>query len=292
MTEITDPSPGTPADRSLAACLASLLGLQAAAIPAPGGAPPLVMVRQWLAERGLGLVAVADPGAFSWAGPWIAEVADDDDDDGDGERYVVMFGVPSGVIFDPLNPAEAAPVRIRAGYVLASLEPPHPDVPPAPVTAGRVESIFVAPEAQAPMQRRDEVRAVAGRGLEGDRYAGGQGTFSVAGGRGNEVTLIAGEVLDTLQLPGGRPLSGAEARRNIVTRDVDLNALVGRRFRIGELELIGRRRCEPCAHLQRLTRPGVLRGLVHRGGLRADLLSSGTLRVGDRISPAGDHDEP
>lgn len=288
MTEIADPSSGTPADRSLAACLASLLGLEPGAIPAPGEAPPLVIVRQWLAERGLGLVAVADPEGFSWAGPWIARLTDDDGDD--GERYVVMFGVPSGVIFDPLNPAEAAPGRIRAGYVLASLEPPRPDLPPAPVTAGRVESIFVAPEAEAAMQPRDEVRALAGRGLEGDRYAVGQGTFSVAGGRGNEVTLIAGEVLDTLQLPGGRPLSGAEARRNIVTRDVDLNALVGRRFRIGELELIGRRRCEPCAHLQRLTQPGVLRGLVHRGGLRADLLSSGTLRVGDRISPAGDHD--
>lgn len=155
---------------------------------------------------------------------------------------------------------------------------------PTPAAAGRIEAIFVAPHAGAPMHPLDPARAIAGRGLEGDRYAAGQGTFSVAGGRGNEITLIAGEMLDALALPDGEALSGAEARRNLVTRGVDLNALVGRRFRIGELELIGRRRCEPCAHLQRLTRPGVLRALVHRGGFRADLLSTGTLRIGDAIA--------
>jgi MOSC domain-containing protein YiiM len=170
------------------------------------------------------------------------------------------------------------------------LEPPRPHSALGPVAAGRVEAIFVAPEAGAPMRRLDAVRAIPGRGLEGDRYAEGRGTFSVTGGRGNELTLVAGEVLDALALPDGRPLSGAEARRNVVTRGLDLNALVGRRFRIGELEAIGRRRCEPCAHLQRLTRPGVLRALVGRGGLRADLLNSGTLRVGDAITLAEDHE--
>ena len=147
-------------------------------------------------------------------------------------------------------------------------------------------STMIAPNAGASMREVKAASAIAGKGLEGDRYAAGEGTFSVAGGRGNEVTLIAGEVLDALALPDGRPLSGAEARRNIVTRGVDLNALVGRRFRIGKLELIGRRRCEPCAHLQRLTRPGVLRALVHRGGLRADLLDSGSVRIGDAIAAA------
>jgi MOSC domain-containing protein YiiM len=168
--------------------------------------------------------------------------------------------------------------------VLAALEPTLPAPMRAPAAGGRIEAIFIAPHAGAPAHPHDRVRAIAGRGLEGDRYAAGQGTFSVAGGRGNEITLIAGEVLDALALPDGEPLSGAEARRNLVTRGVDLNALVGRRFRIGELELVGRRRCEPCAHLQRLTRPGVLRALVHRGGLRADLLSTGTLRIGDAIT--------
>lgn len=272
--------PATPAERSLAACLASLLELELSAIPAPGEAPPLVVVRQWLAERGLGLVAVADPETFSWAGPWIAGVTDEDHT----ERYVIMFGVPSGVIFDPLGlPADAAG-RVDAGYVLAQLEPTAPGPTPTPTVGGRIEAIFIAPHAGAPMRQLDQARAIAGRGLEGDRYAAGEGTFSVAGGRGNDLTLIAGEVLDALPLPDGGPLSGAETRRNLVTRGVDLDALIGRRFRIGEMELVGRRRCEPCAHLQRLTRPGVLRALVHRGGLRADVLSTGTLRVGDAVA--------
>jgi hypothetical protein len=278
--------PGTPAERSLAACLASLLEVELDAIPVPGAAPPLVAARQWLAERGLGLVPVAEPETFAWAGPWIAQLTGDDG----AERHVIMFGVPSGVVFDPLGLTKGAPCPIRAGYVLAALEPPRPVASPAPIAGGRVEAIFIAPQAGAPMRRLDEVRAIAGRGLDGDRYAVGRGTFSVAGGRGNELTLIAGEVLDALALPDGRPLSGAEARRNVVTRGLDLNRLVGRRFRIGELELIGRRRCEPCAHLQRLTRPGVLRALVGRGGLRADLLTTGTLRIGDAITPTEDHD--
>lgn len=282
MIEVPASGTGTPAGRSLAACLASLLELELGAIPAPGEAPLLVAARQWLAERGLGLVAVADPEAFAWAGPWIAQLTDDQG----GDRHVIMFGVPSGVIFDPLGLPLDAPSRVHAGYVIAALEPPRPQPAPAPVSRGRVEAIFVAPDAGAPMRRLDEVRAIAGRGLEGDRYAVGRGTFSIRGGRGNELTLIAGEVLNALALPDGRPLSGAEARRNVVTRGVDLNALVGRRFRVGELELIGRRRCEPCAHLQRLTRPGVLRALVARGGLRADLLSTGTLRTGDAITPS------
>lgn len=285
MIEIKATGAGTPAEQSLVACVASLLELSVDAVPTPAGEPPLlVAIRQWLGECGLGLVAVADPQTFSWAGPWIAQLIDDDGAD----RYVIMFGVPSGVIFDPLELPLDAPSQLQAGYLLATLEPPHPAVPPAPPITGRLEAIFVAPQAEAAMGSLAEVRAVAGRGLEGDRYADGQGTFSVPGGRGNEITLIAGEVLDILELPDGRPLSGAETRRNLVTRGVDLNALVGQRFQIGELELIGRRRCEPCAHLQRLTRPGILRGLVHRGGLRADLLTTGVLRVGDAIAPPAD----
>ena len=94
-------------------------------------------------------------------------------------------------------------------------------------------------------------------------------------------------MLDGLKLPGGR-LAPEEARRNIVTRGVDLNALVGKRFRVGEVECLGQRLCEPCAHLERLTalagKPGSLRALIHKGGLRADVLSDGAIRVGDRIA--------
>ncbi len=288
MREAQASGPGSPADRSLAACLASLLELELDAVPAPGQAPLLVVARQWLAERGLGLVSVADPEAFAWAGPWIAQVRDE----AGADRHVIMFGVPSGIIFDPLGRPPDEPILVRAGYVLATLEPPDLGLAPRATGGGRVEAIFIAAQAAGPMRPLRQVAALAGRGLEGDRYAQGRGTFSVAGGRGNDLTLIAAEVLDALALPDGGTLTGAEARRNLVTRGVDLNLLVGRRFRIGELELIGRRRCEPCAHLQRLTRPGVLRALVGRGGLRADLLTSGTLRAGDAITPTEGDDTP
>ena len=94
-------------------------------------------------------------------------------------------------------------------------------------------------------------------------------------------------MLDNLELPVGR-LAPEEARRNVVTRGVDLNALVGERFRIGDVECFGQRLCEPCAHLERLTaqagKRGTLRALIHKGGLRADVVSDGTVRVGDEIA--------
>jgi MOSC domain-containing protein YiiM len=95
--------------------------------------------------------------------------------------------------------------------------------------------------------------------------------------------LIQAEVLDGLILAEDRRLGYAEARRNLVTRGIDLNALVGRRFRVGEAECIGQRLCEPCVHLERLTTKGVLRGLIHRGGLRADILTDGRIRIGSAI---------
>jgi MOSC domain-containing protein YiiM len=88
--------------------------------------------------------------------------------------------------------------------------------------------------------------------------------------------------MDALALDSGQ-LRYEDARRNIVTRGIDLNALVGERFAVGEVQCLGQRLCEPCAHLQRLTQPGTLRGLVHRGGLRADILAGGVIRVGDEI---------
>ena len=120
------------------------------------------------------------------------------------------------------------------------------------------------------------------------RSAGaGAGTFSNAHGRGHDLTLIEAEVLEELSIPVGR-LSPQEARRNVVTRGIDLNAPVGERFRVGDVECIGRRLCEPCAHLERLTaaagKPGTLRALIHKGGLRADVLTDGEIRVGDTIT--------
>jgi MOSC domain-containing protein YiiM/biotin operon repressor len=152
--------------------------------------------------------------------------------------------------------------------------------------AGTLVSIHVAPAAETSTVAVGEARAVPGRGLEGDRYFDGAGTFSDHPGDGRDVTLIELEVLEALRGESGIDLSPGDSRRNLVTCGVPLNHLVGRELRIGKVVLRGARLCEPCAHLARLTEPGVLPGLVHRGGLRADIVRGGLIRVGDEIGPA------
>ena len=134
----------------------------------------------------------------------------------------------------------------------------------------RVESIAIGPsEALAPVE---SVRAVAGKGLEGDRH------FKPDGARpGGAITLIEAEVLDDVGL------TGAQSRRQVVVSGVRLNDLIGKRFRVGEVECVGVELCEPCLHLQSLTRPGLIDDLVHRGGLNADVLNDGTISVGDPV---------
>jgi len=147
-----------------------------------------------------------------------------------------------------------------------------------------VTAIMVSAAPSGPVESVEFARAIAGRGLEGDRYAAGQGTFSDKPGTGRQVTLIEAEALEAYTAESGEPLTAAEARRNIVTRGVRLNALVGREFTVGQVRVLGCRLCEPCTHLERLTGKGVLRGLVHRGGLRAEFLTDGVIRVGDRVA--------
>jgi MOSC domain-containing protein YiiM len=148
---------------------------------------------------------------------------------------------------------------------------------------GTVVSIHIAPEGSMPMQQRADVKAVPGKGLEGDRYFVGFGTFSKSPGAGREVTLIEVEAIAALR-EKNILLNAGDARRNLVTRGVPLNHLVGRTFQVGEVRLCGIRLCEPCSHLEGLTREGVLRELVHRGGLRADIILGATIRVGDAIT--------
>jgi MOSC domain-containing protein YiiM len=156
---------------------------------------------------------------------------------------------------------------------------------------GKVVSIYTAVAATAPMSGLPQVRAVAGKGLEGDRYFAGTGTFWKPK-PDREVTLIESEAVEALERDYGLALAPGESRRNIVTRGVALNHLVGRDFRIGEVTLRGIRLCEPCAHLQGLTRAGVIEGLAHRGGLRAQILTGGTIKVGDRVAEAPAASEP
>jgi hypothetical protein len=255
-------------DDELRECVSELLHAPA---PAPEG-EPLLFFKQWLGERNLGLVPIESASTFAWPGRWLAKVRTHG-----GEHAVVMFGSPSGPWLDPAQ-AYGNGAEIVAGWLLAPLDLDLPIERPYGDDAGSgsVAALLVAPDAEAPLVGVDDVVAVAGRGLEGDRYEAGRGTFG-GPGRGYELTLVESEVLDDLGLPW------EEARRNVVTRDVKLNALVGRRFRIGDVECIGRRLAEPCAHLERLARPGLLRPLVHRGGLRADIVVGGRIRLADVV---------
>lgn len=147
---------------------------------------------------------------------------------------------------------------------------------------GTVESIHIAPAAKATTRAIDQVRALPGVGLEGDRYALQQGTFSKPL-PDFELTLVEAEAIEALKREYDVELAPGEARRNVVTRGVPLNHLVGREFSIGEVKIRGLRLCEPCEHLQKLTGGHVIKGLRHRGGLRAQILSEGIIRVGDVV---------
>lgn len=256
-------------DAELRDCLAFVLG---SAAPAPDF-DALSFYNQWLGEHNLGLVPIAAPATFAWPGSWLARVHAED-----GDHAVVMFGSPSGAILDPAG-ALAAGGRITEGWLVARLDLRVPIEQPwgANAGAGEVAGLLVAPSAETPLSRLESVEAIPGRGLAGDRYEAGRGTFS-GRGRGYELTLVEAEALDAVDL------SWEQARRNVVTRGIALNALVGRRFTIGAVECIGRRLAEPCSHLEKLARPGIIRPLVHRAGLRADILAGGTISVGDRVA--------
>ncbi len=129
----------------------------------------------------------------------------------------------------------------------------------------------------------NEVHAVVGKGLEGDRYFNEVGSFSKNPGLGREITLIEIEAVEALKQDYGIELDPKDSRRNITTRGVALNHLVGRQFKVGNVTLRGIRLCEPCSHLEKLTSKDVMRGLIHRGGLRAEILIGGVLRPGDVI---------
>jgi MOSC domain-containing protein YiiM len=146
-----------------------------------------------------------------------------------------------------------------------------------------VEDIHTAPRTAAPVEPAERVRVIAGRGVEGDRFFGRHRP-----GSGHDLTLIAAEALDALHEETGIDLRDGASRRQVTTRGIDVNALVGRRFRIGSVEAVGIELCEPCRHLQKLTDPRVLRGLVHRGGINADVVEDGEIAVGDPVLDLGD----
>lgn len=150
---------------------------------------------------------------------------------------------------------------------------------------GAVEAIHVAPKSGAPMESRAKAKAIADAGLAGDRYAERTGTFSGGSSGGRDLTLAEAEAIEAIEREAGIDLGFDEHRRNVTTRDVALNHLVGERFRIGSVVCEGVRLCEPCSHLESLTEDGVREALLHRGGLRADIVEGGRIEVGDEIEP-------
>jgi len=145
------------------------------------------------------------------------------------------------------------------------------------MSEGRVEAIFISAERGELPHPVDSVVAIPGKGLEGNRY------FD-EGRPETELTLIEAEALEELAAEHGIELDAAASRRNVLTRGIGLNDLVGKRFRVGALECRGIELCEPCSYLESKTQPGVMRGLVHRAGLNAEILTGGELRPGDSVA--------
>jgi hypothetical protein len=294
---------GPPASalvRSFATCLASVTETPLDELPLPDVEFHIALGiwRGWLAEHGAGLVPIADPNRFQWAGWWMATLRRDQvgvptTTTASTDIAVLAFGTPPGVVLSPLDHTllgqPTADLPITSAYAVASLDPVFHGADPRLLQQGTVEAIAIAHAAEADMLLVDAAEAWKGRGLDGDRYAVRAGTFSPRTGHrpGYDLTLIAEETLDELAATGN-PIDFATTRRNVLTRGVDLDAFIGRTFAIGDVLCRGRRRCEPCAHLERVSGPGHLRPLIHQGGLRADILTDGTISTGAAIRSAQD----
>ena len=147
---------------------------------------------------------------------------------------------------------------------------------------GKVEHIHVAPRTAAPVEPVEAVNVIAGRGIEGDRKFAEHPR-----GSGEDLTLVPAESLEALEAEHGIKLGPGGTRRQVTTRGIDVHDLVGRRFTVGSVEAVGIELCEPCRHLERLTQKGVMRGLVHRAGIYADVVSDGQIALGDEVVDLG-----
>ena len=147
----------------------------------------------------------------------------------------------------------------------------------------KVLRIFTSAKAAAPMTEGGEIRAFAGKGIEGDRYFSAAGTFSKKEGPGRQITLFEKEALEAVARDYKFEIDPSEMRRNVMVEGVPLNHLVGREFTVGSVRLRGIKLCEPCGHLEKLTGKPVQKAFAHRGGLNCEILVSGKIRVGDAI---------
>lgn len=265
------------------ACLGTILELGSAELPDARDVddrPPGPLLSRWLARLGIGLVPIRQPESFNWPGPWLARARDS----AGSTRPVVMYGFPSGVVFDPLGgapwPEEPGEVHswIEEGFVVAAgdIATARPPGAAAPAGEGTVVSIHVAGTAGLPGRSLAKARLLAGQGIEGDRHVVGAGTFP-SGLPGSALTLIEARVCEELGL------TADEHRRNVVVDGIGLNELVGHEFKVGRVRCRGMRLCEPCTVIQGYAGRPILRPLVHRGGIRADILDDGEIEVGDQV---------
>jgi hypothetical protein len=268
---------------AFASVTAEAFNLPVGDVPAPQGERLVAVMNDWLATRNWRFAYVRDPQTFAWPGSWIALAADERSPS--GWRPILMFGDPSGPLRDPLGSGQQ--LQIVHGLLPAPLDrrrfPTNISTADrAEAQVGHVVALITAPHAATGAVTWQAVTARPG-GIDGDRYQDQTGTFSTSPRRvGQDITFIEAEALAELRARGVT-LAPEQARRNVVTNGINLDALIGKRFRVGEVICFGQRRCEPCAHLERLTEPGILRGLVHRGGLRADIVQAGTITLGDTI---------
>jgi MOSC domain-containing protein YiiM len=158
--------------------------------------------------------------------------------------------------------------------------------------SGKVIGIFVTGQAGLALQSRHTARAIAGKGLEGDRYADETGFYSqnptTPGAR--ELTLIDATAVKMANEAVDGDFDYANCRRNLITEGADLESLLGRRFTIGNVTCEGVRDCPPCVHLEELTGLKVMKPLLHTGGLRARIVKGGEIALGDPIADIGPAD--
>ncbi len=157
------------------------------------------------------------------------------------------------------------------------------------IGTGSVVALFIVDRRSAPMKQVQQLNALAGRGIEGDRYFMGTGTYSKKPEPGRQVTLIKSEILESLRDEFDITVKPEESRRNVLTQGVEINELIGTEFFVGPVRLRAHRITQPCLHLEKLLdQPGLYQRLWDNGGISCEILSDGIIKPGDIITTAPD----
>ena len=153
------------------------------------------------------------------------------------------------------------------------------------IATGIVVALFTVDRRAAPMKKVEQLYALAGRGIEGDRYFLGTGTYSKSPEPGRQVTLIKSEVLESLKNKLEINVKPEESRRNILTQGIEINDLIGTEFYVGTVRLRAHRITQPCLYLEKLLdQPGLYKELWDKGGISCEILSDGVIKERDLIT--------